>query len=263
MSMRGRFEAIISLKRVRYPLLLAAAAALFLAAGGDESANNWALGLSSEFAGATVIAMLIDQHFSILGIREHHKLDINEFCRRVGQAQTSVHVLDIWMKALLLTPGHRRRFEDALHRACRNGVQNVKFVIVDPDSPAAERRAQQLSKGDSHVVPQILAQMRECIAILQEMKGALCTPRPLTAFEIVFGHKQVCLKPEQVQIAFLEDAPTLAVHEADGFAYFAFFPANVVSSQSPQISARDYRRAGLSLFMQFRQIVDGAQAIAQ
>lgn len=186
---------------------------LSLARRLSDYPENIAINLGADLIGAIVTIFVIGPLINRADdgrVREHPRLDYPWYVDRVAGATSVVRVLDTFSN--LLDGPHTPRFFEAAERALRREAI-VQVLLLDPDSPAAAQRAQEL--GDAELRREIMRNLR----VLWEFRSTVLPERLRRGFEV------------RVYSA----SPSIALYRWDDKALVSFFPLGRLSGQGAQL----------------------------
>jgi hypothetical protein len=123
---------------------------LWEAAGIPAYAQNLALNLGADLIGAIVVIFVVSPLITRAAqgrVREHRRLDYDWYTDQVFRASSDVQVLDTF-SGLLDRPGTARFLRAA--REAMNRHARVRILLLNPDSLAAEQRANELGASTGY-----------------------------------------------------------------------------------------------------------------
>jgi hypothetical protein len=144
-------------------------------------------------------------------VEEHRTLNHDQLVTHIAAVQTEIDVLETWTG--LLEDSHRDRFLGALTAALRKGVE-VRILLLDPESAAAEQRAEELHHTQ---VPLLIMEN------LRHLYHLRRTVEPLVA--------------RQLQVRVYDASPSIQLYRWDDKAYISFFPVGVRAYDARQLEA--------------------------
>lgn len=144
-------------------------------------------------------------------VEEHRHLNHDQLVTHIAAALTEVDILETWTG--LLEASHRGRFLTGLRAALGQGVE-VRVLLLDPESAAAEQRAEELRHTQVPVL--IMDNLRHLYELRRDLD-------PLVA--------------RQLQVRVYDASPSIQLYRWDDKAYISFFPVGVRSYDARQIEA--------------------------
>ncbi|MEJ3746685.1 hypothetical protein WEI85_25780 [Actinomycetes bacterium KLBMP 9797] len=144
-------------------------------------------------------------------VEEHRTLNHEQLVGNIATAAVEVDILETWTG--LLEDRHRERFLDAVTTALRRGVE-VRVLLLDPESSAAEQRAEELHHTQVPLL--IMDNLRH----LYHLRRGL---DPLVA--------------RQLQVRVYDASPSIQLYRWDDKAFISFFPVGVRAYDARQIEA--------------------------
>ncbi|MGH3680645.1 MAG: hypothetical protein ACRDT2_10415 [Natronosporangium sp.] len=144
-------------------------------------------------------------------VEEHRTLNMDQLVLQFSAARTRVEIMETWTG--LLEESHRERFLAAAEAGVQRGVQ-VRILLLDPDSAAAEQRAEELD----HTQVQVL--IMENLQYLYQLRRGL---EPAAA--------------RRFQVRVYDASPSIQLYRWDEKAYISFFPVGVRAYDARQIEA--------------------------
>jgi len=216
-------------RQVRWAVLLGAAGALLLVVGKDTTGYGQDI-LVNVGASLVMVALsfiVFDPVFEDLrrnAVEEHRTLDHDQLIGHIAAAQTDVDILETWTG--LLEDSHRDRFLGALQTALGYGV-DVRVLLLDPDSAAAEQRAEELHHAQVPLL--IMDNLRYLYRLRRDLDPRLA---------------------RQLQVRVYDASPSVQLYRWDDKALISFFPVGVRAYDARQIEA--YMDSPLGQFMESR-----------
>ncbi|GAA4719172.1 hypothetical protein [Phytohabitans rumicis] len=144
-------------------------------------------------------------------VEQHRTLNHDQLVAHIAAARTEVDILETWTG--LLEDSHRERFLSALGVALARGVE-VRILLLDPESAAAEQRAEELHHTQVPVL--IMDNLRHLYHLHRTLD-------PLTA--------------RQLRVRVYDASPSIQLYRWDDKAYISFFPVGVRAYDARQIEA--------------------------
>jgi len=144
-------------------------------------------------------------------VQEHERFDLEMFIDVVRDTGRSVRILDTW--TILLEDRHRTRTLNAMRAALEQGA-HVRVLLLDPDSAAAQQRAEELERRHINVAAQIMDNLRH----LHDFRERLSTDLR-----------------DRLRVSVYDASPSIQLYQWDGRALISFFPIGKVSFDVPQL----------------------------
>lgn len=144
-------------------------------------------------------------------VEQHRTLNHDQLVTHIAGARAEVDILETWTG--LLEDRYRDRFLAAVTQALRYGVE-VRVLLLDPESAAAEQRAEELHHTQ---VPLLIM---DNLRYLYQLRRTL---DPLVA--------------RQLQVRVYDASPSIQLYRWDDKAYISFFPVGVRAYDARQIEA--------------------------
>lgn len=144
-------------------------------------------------------------------VEEHRTLNHDQLVANVSTARQIVEIMETWTG--LLEERYHDRFIAAIRQALRNGV-DFRILLLDPDSAAAEQRAEELHYAQ--VQQLIVDNLRELYRLQRD------------------------LEPEQArrfQVRVYDASPSIQLYRWDDKAFISFFPIGTRAYDARQIEA--------------------------
>ncbi|GAA4470288.1 hypothetical protein [Phytohabitans houttuyneae] len=203
-------------RQIVLALLLGVAGVTLLVAGKDVAGYGQEIlvNLGASLIMVALSFVVFDPIFEDMrrnAVEQHRTLNHDQLVSHIAAAQTEVDILETWTG--LLEERNRDRFLAAVTLALRNGV-GVRILLLDPESSAAEQRAEELHHTQVPVL--IMDNLRH----LYHLRRAL---DPLTA--------------RQLQVRVYDASPSIQLYRWDEKAYISFFPVGVRAYDARQIEA--------------------------
>jgi len=196
-------------------VLLAVAVVMIVGARLTRGFNSdLLLNLGASVVLAALSYMIFDPIFEearTARVEEHERFDLESFIDVIRDTAWSVRILDTW--TILLEDRHRARTLDAMRAALAQGAQ-VRVLLLDPDSAAAQQRAEELQRRHINVAAQIMDNLRH----LHDFRERL--PADLRG---------------GLQVNVYDASPSIQLYQWDGRALISFFPIGKVSFDVPQL----------------------------
>lgn len=145
-------------------------------------------------------------------VQEHDRFDQETYIEQVRYAGKNIRILDTW--TILLEGGHRGPTLNAIRAALDRGVE-VKILLLDPDSSAAQQRADELERRRINVAAHIMENLRH----LHEFRDRGIEPR----------------RRAKLRISVYDASPSIQLYQWDGRGLISFFPIGEVSFDVPQL----------------------------
>jgi hypothetical protein len=145
-------------------------------------------------------------------VQEHERFDQDTFIENLRETGRNIRILDTW--TILLEPKARAQTLQALRTALENGAE-VRVLLLDPDSSAAQQRAEELERRNINVAAQIMANLRH----LHEFREQITEPGPRS----------------RLRVSVYDASPSIQLYQWDGRALISFFPIGKVSFDVPQL----------------------------
>jgi hypothetical protein len=216
-------------RQVQWAVLLGAAGAALLVIGKDTTGYGQDI-LVNVGASLVMVALsfvVFDPVFEDLrknAVEEHRTLDHDQLIVHIAAAQTEVDILETWTG--LLEESHRDRFLGAVQAALQQGV-DVRVLLLDPDSAAAEQRAEELHHAQVPLL--IMDNLRYLYRLRRDLDARLA---------------------RQLQVRVYDASPSVQLYRWDDKALISFFPVGVRAYDARQIEA--YMDSPLGQFMESR-----------
>ncbi len=216
-------------RQVQWAVLLGIAGAALLVVGHDTRGygQDILVNLGASLAMVALSFVVFDPIFEDLrknAVEEHRTLDHDELIRHIAAARTEVDILETWTG--LLEDSHRDRFLHAVDSALGHGV-DVRVLLLDPDSAAAEQRAEELHHAQVPML--IMENLRYLYRLRRELDSRLA---------------------RQLQVRVYDASPSVQLYRWDDKALMSFFPVGVRAYDARQIEA--YMDSPLGQFMESR-----------
>jgi hypothetical protein len=144
-------------------------------------------------------------------VEQHRTLNHDQLVAHIASSHTEVDILETWTG--LLEDSHRERFRTALGGSLAKGVE-VRILLLDPESAAAEQRAEELHHTQVPVL--IMDNLRHLYQLHRTLD-------PLTA--------------RQLRVRVYDASPSIQLYRWDDKAYISFFPVGVRAYDARQIEA--------------------------
>ena len=143
-------------------------------------------------------------------VQEHRDLNHDQLVADIAAATGAVDVLETWTG--LLEDRHRDRFLAGMNAALDRGV-HFRLLLLDPESQAAEQRADELHLP----VPQlIMDNLRHLAALRTRLEPRLAA---------------------LLHVRIYDASPSIQLYHWDDMALISFFPVGVRAYDAPQIEA--------------------------
>jgi hypothetical protein len=144
-------------------------------------------------------------------IIEHPRLDRDALIERVAQCRDTVAILETWTS--MLEGPYVDRFLLALRSALINGA-TVQVLLLDPDSPAARLRGEELSRRDASIA--IMGNLHYFARLQNELAEPART---------------------RLQVRIYTSSPSVQMYRWDDKAFISFFPVKGSTFDTQQIEA--------------------------
>jgi hypothetical protein len=144
-------------------------------------------------------------------VEEHRTLNQDQLVANVAAARQVVEIMETWTG--LLEERYHDRFLAAIRQALRTGVE-FRILLLDPDSAAAEQRAEELHHAQVQLL--IVENLRELYRLQRD------------------------LEPEQarrLQVRVYDASPSIQLYRWDDKAFISFFPIGTRAYDARQIEA--------------------------
>lgn len=204
-------------RQIGWAVLLGAAGVLLLVQGRDVHGygQDIMVNLGASLVMVALSFVVFDPVFEDMrrnAVAQHRALDHDQLIGHIGAARTQVDILETWT-GLLEEDAYRDRFLSAVTAVLRRGVE-VRILLLDPESAAAEQRAEELHHTQ---VPLLIM---ENLRHLYRLRRSL---DPLVA--------------RQLRVCVYDASPSIQLYRWDDKAYISFFPVGVRSYDARQIEA--------------------------
>ncbi|HWB37440.1 MAG TPA: hypothetical protein VHA75_15595 [Rugosimonospora sp.] len=206
-------------------LVILSVVTLYMARDTDQYAGNLLLNIGASFVGAIITYALINPMMARAEDRADKVLDKFDHAMvmlRINEARSLVRVFETGIP--LLDERHKRRFLSACRAALRGGVK-IEILLLDPDSRAAEQRADELRDSTTRLREMIRLNLREFDRFRAELHEHL---------------------QRRFEVRLYSTAPVVAYYRWDWRALISFFPPNRSSEYATQ-----YETSVDSSFAQF------------
>ena len=223
----------------RRVLLLCAALAvcvglcLWFASGLPDFRQNLLLNLSPELFTLIITLLIIQPFLSRLEedrVREHLRLDHPSFCEKVAQTSDVVDILDTF--SYLFSGRAAGRFADAARAAVNRGA-TVRIMLLDPDSPAALQRSDELS---ADVRLEVMRNLRD----LKRLEAQLPSDRQ-----------------GRLQVRLYSAAPSIQLYRSGERIMVSFYPVDRLSGEGQQLEVRITSPLGAFVSERFAELWNG------
>ncbi len=144
-------------------------------------------------------------------VEEHLRFDHEEFSASVAASTTRIAILETWTG--LLEDRHRPAFVAALRGALSRRV-TARFLLLDPDSAAAQARAEELEHVNVRRL--IMDNLRHLHELSRELPPAA---------------------RGRLQVRVYDALPSIQLYQWDDKALFSFFPIGIRAYDAPQLEA--------------------------
>jgi hypothetical protein len=144
-------------------------------------------------------------------VEEHRTLNHDQLVANVAAARQTVEIMETWTG--LLEERYHDRFLAAIRQALRAGVE-FRILLLDPDSAAAEQRAEELHQAQVQLL--IMENLRELYRL----------------------HRS--LDPDEArrfQVRVYDASPSIQFYRWDDKAFISFFPIGTRAYDARQIEA--------------------------
>lgn len=212
-------------------LVLVTGVLLILAGGIEAYGKNLSLNLAADLIGTIVVLFLIapliergDRGRDSVLDRFDHKA----FIRQTSDARQRIMVLELWLD--LLQGAYRNPFTAALRAALERDVE-LRILLLDPDAPAAEQRADDL--GRTNVNTNILENLQR----LHEFRRGL--PERLR---------------KNIDIRVYSALPPVQMYRVDDHLIVSFFPVNMTSWNAAQYQTKPQAQLGTFVCSKFDEL---------
>lgn len=145
-------------------------------------------------------------------VQEHDHFEQAVFIDRMRETDRNIRILDTW--TILLEGRTRTRTFDAMQEAIGNGA-TIRVLLLDPDSAAAQQRAEELERRQIDVAAQIMANLRELHLFRDQLDGRA--------------------QRAQLRVCVYDASPSIQLYQWDGRALISFFPIGKMSFDVPQL----------------------------
>lgn len=197
-------------------LLFLASLVMLVVAGRTRGfTSDLLLNLGSSLVLAAVSYLIFDPIFDEARkarVQEHDRFDQAGFIDRMRETHRNIRILDTW--TLLLEGRSRARTFEAMREALDQGA-TIRVLLLDPDSAAAQQRAEELERRQIDVAAQIMGNLRQ----LQHFRARLDSPD---------------LK-SRLKVRVYDASPSIQLYQWDSRALISFFPIGKMSFDVPQL----------------------------
>ncbi|MFC4068668.1 hypothetical protein [Actinoplanes subglobosus] len=197
-------------------LLLAVSAGMLAAARSMHGfSSDLLLNLGSSLVLAAVSYLIFDPIFEEARkarIQEHDRFDQATFINRMRETHRNIRILDTW--TILLEGKARARTFSAMREALDQGA-TIRVLLLDPNSAAAQQRADELERRQIDVTAQIMENLRHLYLFREELGSAELRSR--------------------LKVCVYDASPSIQLYQWDGRALISFFPIGKVSFDVPQL----------------------------
>ncbi|MEV6302859.1 hypothetical protein AB0M02_25825 [Actinoplanes sp. NPDC051861] len=197
-------------------LLFAVSGGMLVAARASRGfTSDLLLNLGSSLVLAAVSYLIFDPIFDEARkarVQEHERFDQATFIDRMRETHRNIRILDTW--TILLDGRSRARTFSAMREALGQGA-TIRVLLLDPNSAAAQQRADELERRQIDVAAQIMANLRQ----LQQFRDELDGPE----------------QRSRLRVSVYDASPSIQLYQWDGRALISFFPIGKVSFDVPQL----------------------------
>ncbi|MDI6097065.1 hypothetical protein QLQ12_00390 [Actinoplanes sp. NEAU-A12] len=173
------------------------------------------LNLGSSLVLAAVSYVIFDPIFDEARkarVQEHERFDQATFIDRMRETDRNIRILDTW--TILLDGRTRARTFSAMREALEQGA-TIRVLLLDPNSAAAQQRAEELERRQIDVTAQIMDNLRNLHAFREQLDGPDMRSR--------------------LKVCVYDASPSIQLYQWDGRALISFFPIGKVSFDVPQL----------------------------
>lgn len=189
---------------------------MLVAAGSTRGfAGDLLLNLGSSLVLAAVSYLIFDPLFDEARkarVQEHDRFDQGGFIDRMRETHRNIRILDTW--TLLLEARNRMRTFTAMREALDQGAA-IRVLLLDPNSAAAQQRAEELERRQIDVAAQIMDNLRQ----LYLFRDQLDSPE----------------MKSRLKVCVYDASPSIQLYQWDDRALISFFPIGKVSFDVPQL----------------------------
>ncbi|MEU4420235.1 hypothetical protein AB0F81_06385 [Actinoplanes sp. NPDC024001] len=212
--MRWRFRRVRTL--IIGGLLLAISVGMLVAAHATRGfTSDLLLNLGSSLVLAAVSYVIFDPIFDEARkarVEEHDRFDQATFIDRMRETHRNIRILDTW--TILLEGRARARTFSAMREALNQGA-TIRVLLLDPNSAAAQQRAEELERRQIDVAAQIMENLRHLYLFREQLDS----------------HEQ----RSRLKVCVYDASPSIQLYQWDGRALISFFPIGKVSFDVPQL----------------------------
>jgi hypothetical protein len=160
----------------------------------------------------------------------------SKFIRQVERARREVRILELWTD--LLQGGYQKGFSSALREVLSRRVE-VRVLLLSPESPAVEQRADDLRRA------------RQGVDVEENIKDNLRT---------LCGFLQDVPKEQQdkMEVRIYSALPPVQMYQVDDYEVVSFYPVNAISWNAAQYQTDGQSQLGQFVGNKFDELWEAA-----
>lgn len=210
---------------------------------GESSYSLILINMCADFICAIILFILLEQGIRKIdklrsGIQDFNELPIDDYIKDLNNAKYNILILDTYLYSLIEDKDNRpEKFRSALKNAIVKNNIDVKILILDPKSEAAQQRAEDLNQDSPDSV---LSDMRKGLTFLKGLYHDIKADSNYT------GNMPI--------IKVFDSAPPYSLYSIDDTAFWNFHPIKKKSTASPLLQIPLKLQLGLFLKNKFDEI---------